>query len=245
MSFEKRIQLSSNNYGMLTYVKEAKRDIFVIFPGGGYQYTSQRESKVVADKILNEDFHTLVYYYRESKLLYPETTLEVYELLTKLKKEPNIGRIFLLGFSAGGHLALQTVINYKNFISGAILAYPVVSTEPDLIHQGSFDALLGESKKYLDEVSLEKQIKRKLPPIYVWHTEEDKSVFVGNTYKLVEKLVLTLTPHMVRIFENGPHGLSLATSEVAPENVDPKLFEETYKEQSTWLKEALNFIKSI
>lgn len=245
MELIKRINLSSNNYGELRYVKEAKRDLFIIFPGGGYVHTSKREGEVVAKKLRENDFHTLVYYYRESHLLYPDTTLEVYELLTKVKKEKNIGRIFLMGFSAGGHLALQTTINYKNLISGLVLAYPVVSTSSESIHEGSFRQLLGNNTKYLNEVSLENQITRRLPPVYLWHTKEDQGVPVSNAYKLISKLELTLTPHMVRIFDKGPHGLSLCTRETSFENQDPIVFEDTYKEQSTWFKEAISFIKSI
>lgn len=239
------INLSSKNYGELTYISDEKRDLMLICPGGGYEYTSLREAEVVAIKFREKGFHTLTYYYRESKLLYPETSIEAYELLNKLKKISNIGRIFICGFSAGGHFALQSLIKYKNLFSGAILAYPVVSNDPDSIHQGSFDKLLGKNLQYWDEVSLEKQITRKLPPIFIWHTKSDQAVPVSNAYKLVSKLEKTKTIHELLLFENGPHGLSLATKETSFESMDPLEFERTYKEISSWFEKAVTFIKKI
>ncbi len=239
------ISLSSKNYAELTYINDSKKDLMIIYPGGGYEYTSLREAEVVAKEFRLEGFHSLVYYYRETKLLYPDTMLEVYELLSKLKALPNIGRLFVCGFSAGGHLALHSLIKYKNFFSGAILSYPVISNDKDAIHQGSFDKLLGPNLQYKDEVSLEKIITRKLPPIFIWHTKSDQAVPVSNAYKLVSKLEQTKTPYELLLFEDGPHGLSLATKEVTFPDVDPLVYEQKYQEIATWFKKAVSFIKNI
>lgn len=239
----KNLQLKSKNYVELT-IEHENDSVVLIFPGGGYQYTSEREGEVVASKYRAEGFNTAIYHYREEKLLYPETTLESYEVL-KLLKDNGFKQIFLLGFSAGGHLALHTTIQYKNLIQGLILAYPVISIDEDSIHQGSFNNLLGDRDYYRNEVSLEKIITRKLPPIYIWHTKTDLSVPISNSYKLVQALELTKTVYQFRVFEHGPHGLSLATKEVSQPNVDPQVFEDTYKDVAIWFKESVEFLKSI
>jgi acetyl esterase/lipase len=143
----------------------------------------------------------------------------------------NPDKVAMLGFSAGGHLALsQTLFHQRDFANAPgiipslcsadalLLAYPVI-TSGIYAHRGSFSALLGESpkQKLLDLLSLEKQIgtngNAALPPVFLWHTYADESVLVENSFLLAEALRRASVPLEMHIFPEGRHGLSLAIPE--------------------------------
>ena len=64
-------------------------------------------------------------------------------------------------------------------------------------------------------MSLEKQVRPELPPVFLWHTYTDKSVPVENSLMYALKLKEYNIPLEMHIFPSGGHGLSLATKEVA------------------------------
>src|SRR5690606_14941154 len=129
------------------------------------------------------------------------------EVIDQLQQNPLINRIVVIGFSAGGHFALHSLITYPSVFAAGILAYPVVSCDQDSIHEGSFERLIGQNDKALfEKVSLEKLIKEKLPPIFVWHTMEDRAVPVQNSYKLIKALENKNSNYELLLFEKGNHG---------------------------------------
>lgn len=240
------IQLQSKDYIEIQYKDQVKRDLVLIMPGGGYEYTSERESGPVAKKFRHAFYHTAIYYYREEKLIHKALINEVKEVIDHLQQDPLINRIIIIGFSAGGHFALHSLITYPNAFAAGILAYPVVSSDDDCIHEGSFVNLTGSNNKDLyEKVSLEKLITHQLPPIFVWHTKDDQSVPVENTLKLAKSLEKTNTSYEVLLFETGNHGLSLATREVTPKGFDPELYFKKHKKVRTWFNKALRFLKRI
>lgn len=241
----KIIKLNSKNYIDIQYKDQIKRDVILIYPGGGYEYTSERESYPVAKKYRQASYHSAIYFYREEKLIHPHLIHEVKEVISHLKKDPLINRIILIGFSAGGHFALHSLITYPNDFSAGILAYPVVSSDQDCIHEGSFENLIGHKDQTLfEKVSLEKLIKEKLPPIFIWHTKEDQAVPVENSYKLIKALESTKTNYELLLFEKGNHGLSLATREVTPKGMDQEQYFKDHKKVRTWFNRSVKFLRS-
>jgi len=188
-----------------------KRSLVLILPGGGYAYTSKREGMPVAKMLNDLGYHAAIYHYRETMLKSDDLFNEGVSLINELKLL-NIDKLYLMGFSAGGHLAgfLATIIQ----IDGLILCYPVVSTKKDLIHQASFDNLLKVNDN-LEDFSLEKRITKQMMPTFLWHTKEDKSVKVGNTLALYQALIKYDTSVDLHIFNEGKHGLSIITKETA------------------------------
>lgn len=151
--------------------------------------------------------------------------------------------IVVCGFSAGGHLAASfscfwnqpfvygplelTAENIRP--NGAILSYPVI-TSGEFAHRGSFDYLLhGEVtdewlKQYvpnakghtmLEFLSMEHQVGTQTPPTFVWHTYNDDLVPVENALLYAMALKKANVSMELHIFRDGPHGISLATEEVA------------------------------
>jgi acetyl esterase/lipase len=143
----------------------------------------------------------------------------------------------MMGFSAGGHLALSETLFHREACAAVpgvdpesgcacalMLCYPVISSG-EFAHRGSFDALLGPNPDpdLLKRLSLENRILPGLPPVFLWHTYTDQSVPVENSLLLAGALRRAGIPLEMHIFPEGKHGLSLAVEETKagdPENVN-------------------------
>jgi acetyl esterase/lipase len=224
---------------------EKKRDLLLILPGGGYFHTSKREGLPIAKKALEIDLHAAIYWYREEKLSYPAIKDEGISVLEEIKKHPLVNRLFIIGFSAGGHYALMLSIARSDLISKTILTYPVVSTNPEFYNRGSFINLLGtlDNQKLLDELSLENHVHKDIHDVFIMHTADDQAVPVKNALILAEKLTKVSVPVELHIYPKGRHGASLGTKEVSFEDMDPDAFAEEFKDISNWFSLAQAFLK--
>lgn len=131
-------------------------------------------------------------------------------------------------FPPGGHLAASLGVFWdKDWLAketgltaeqmqpnGLLLSYPVI-TSGAYAHHGSMENLMGTKKsKELEELlSLEHQVGKQVPPVFIWHTLTDQSVPVQNTLMFTEELVKNQVSVEVHIFPEGQHGLSLANEE--------------------------------
>lgn len=233
------------------------RPAVLILPGGGYQYTSDRESEPIALKFASEGVCAFVLRYSPAPARFPQALCEALTAIAYIRenaKEWHIDpdKIVVCGFSAGGHLC-ASVGNFWNnplvdkYISKEkevirpnmlILSYPVI-TSGEYSHQGSFDALLGEQKteELLELTSLEKQVTKDTPPSFIWHTYEDGSVPVQNTMLFANALLKENIPVEVHVYRRGGHGLSLGNHLVD----NSKHYGEQHI-SSKWIDEAIRFI---
>ena len=60
------------------------------------------------------------------------------------------------------------------------------------------------------------------PPVFVWHTMEDKTVPVENTLLLLAALRRAGVPCEAHLFEKGAHGTSISTAEVDAADPQPR-----------------------
>ena len=143
-------------------------------------------------------------------------------------KEPFFGsRLALMGFSAGGHLALMEAEHWREIRTGndavsemngrpdaLILAYPVVTFCGPCAHSRSRENFLGAedagNEMLAVKYSAEKAVGADLPPVFLWHCEGDASVPVGNSLMLRDELERSGVLHRLRIYPEGAHGLGLA-----------------------------------
>lgn len=242
-----RIFADSKNYFDFTLIDDKKRDLILVFPGGGYEMTSWREATPVANSFQKEGYHTAVFYYREERLIHPATHLECKVLIDKIKMNPLVNRVFVIGFSAGGHFAATMLVYYPKLIAGGILAYPVITSDIRYRHPGSFLALLGDSlsKDRLDEVSLEKHVTNKTPPVFLFHTMDDACVSVENSEIFLGVLRMKRVKAEAHFFASGRHGLSMCTKDVAFEDMTPDTFVKLYGRLAIWGDLAKAFLKTI
>ena len=124
----------------------------------------------------------------------------------------------------------------------AILSYPLVTTG-DHRHEASFRALLGDislsgsddkssdangsdpknsdikvcqpNVSELEYYSIEKQVRRDMPPCFVWQTVTDEEVPMENSALLAQALKEKEVPFAYHLFTSGPHGMALADEDWA------------------------------
>lgn len=211
-----------------------RRPAILICPGGAYGWVSVREGEPVAIKFAAMGFQSFVLQYPCAPVVrYP------YELAYAMKAMKEIrdnasewhvdgGKIAVMGFSAGGHLAANLSCDFNNEEAGrlagvkanearpdaSLLCYPVI-TSGEFAHRGSFDNLLGENAtpELLRKLSLENAVTDSNPPTFMWHTFADGAVPVQNSLLYAMALKKAGVPCELHIFPFGGHGLSLATHE--------------------------------
>ena len=125
-----------------------KRPAVLVIPGGGYAYCSAREAEPIAQEFLAHGYNAFVFDYSvNGAAVYPTQLIEaslamkfLRDNAEKLRIDPE--RIFVIGFSAGGHLAAMLgTMWHRDFIydavdmpygynkpTGMILCYPVINS---------------------------------------------------------------------------------------------------------------------
>lgn len=133
------------------------------------------------------------------------------------------GKIGIIGFSAGGHLASTAGTHFDagdpssadavarvscrpDFV---VLVYPVVSMGPKG-HGGSRNNLLGPkpAPETIDLFSNEKQVTDRTPPMFLAHAKDDKPVPPENSQMLYDALKARNIPARYLELPSGGHGLN-------------------------------------
>ena len=206
-----------------------KRETIIICPGGGYEFTSDREAEPIALKFVAQGFNAVVIRYSIAPVRYPTALLELAETVRYVRekeKEWNVDteKVIVCGFSAGGHLAGSLGVLWNNEIiekyldikneevkpNAMILCYPVISSG-EFAHKGSFDSLLGEKEAEIsrENLSLEKLVSIENPKTFLWHTFDDGTVPVQNSLLFSNALASNKVQFELHIYPSGVHGLGL------------------------------------
>ena len=211
-----------------------KRPLILILPGGGYHFLSDRESEPIALRFMAMGFHTAILRYSVAPARFPvslkETALAVSYLYEHADEyQIDSDSIFVMGFSAGGHLAASYGAYWNSaFLSqesgcrtetlrpaGLLLCYPVISSDPAIRHEGSIRELLGDDwqdEELLRKVSIDKQVHPQMPPAFLWNTMQDDTVPPENSLVLVQAYMKQGIPIEYHLYEKGGHGLSLPSA---------------------------------
>lgn len=245
------------NAHLITYIRDKipnmpnePRDAVLICPGGGYEHVSDRENEPVALQFLAREYNVFVLKYSVAEMAKNLNPLREIELAIKHIRDNAIAynirpdRVFALGFSAGGHVALSsgTLLPKESRPDGMVLCYPVVTSTCDT-HLGSLYNFCGtdtpsEEQKHL--FSLDLHVDKDTPPAFIWHTENDDCVPVQNSKNLAEAMKKNGVLHELVLFPDGPHGFSLATHETCkdiPKNMTHPA--------SAWVDLADKWVKSL
>lgn len=213
------------------HIKIRKRPAVILCPGGGYELTSYREGEPLAMHFLSKGYHVGVLRYSICPARFPTALLELGIAMSLFHEHAeewkvDTDHIIVQGSSAGGHLAgclgvfwnrqfLTDILGISSSVlrpAGLILSYPVITADEAYAHMGSFQNLLGdEFYKEKENLSLEKQVGPHMPPCFIWHTFEDRTVPVENTLLLAMALKKAKVPAEIHIFQKGIHGLGLAS----------------------------------
>ena len=218
------------------------RPAMIVFPGGGYEFLSDREAYPIADHFSAYGCVSFILRYAikpycgEINPLLDAASAIVYLRTHAAEYGIDPHKIAVIGFSAGGHLAgyISTRYNDERVLEklgiekdaarpdASILCYPVV-TAVRATHRLSFINLYGRSEdvftqEELERVSLELQVTDQTPPAFIWTTADDGCVPSQNSLLYANALNEHGVPYELHVFPSGAHGLSFATRHTAPMN---------------------------
>jgi acetyl esterase/lipase len=205
----------------------------VVCPGGGYTHLAMTHEGTDVAKWLNSlGIAAFVLKYRlpsdetmVDKTIGPlQDAQRAIQLVRQRAGEWGVdaGKVGILGFSAGGHLAStagthfsQTTIDNSAQVSlrpdFMILLYPVISFSDSIGHLGSRESLIGKhpDPAMIVAYSNERQVTPQTPPTFIIHAEDDKTVPVMNSLDFYEALVQHGVPAEMHVYPKGGHGWGL------------------------------------
>lgn len=220
-----------------TMPERNQRPCVLIFPGGGYDHLSPRESDPPALAFFARGYQVFLLFYsirEQASGMRPLTdAVLTIAAIRKHHAEWNVfpGQIAVCGFSAGGHLAaclatlrsnptlMQQIggIGEKSRPDAIILGYPVIS--PAIFPGNRIFALItGSHPEKTEYYSTEKYVTNETPPAFLWHTADDQGVSVENTFLFAAALQKNHVPFECHIYPSGGHGQSMCSAEVGRPN---------------------------
>jgi len=177
--------------GEISHEVNKKRPVMIICPGGGYLMTATKEGEAVAAEFMGRGYHCFVLrystYFKErmtdpnevppvnEQAQYPVPVIELAEVIHLVNQNAeawniDVENIFLMGFSAGGHVVSSLGNMWKNedFISklsftpernelkpkGLVLGYPMLHGDMSdyIIENDRSSELLKDQTDYIKEV---------------------------------------------------------------------------------------------
>lgn len=200
----------------------------IIFPGGGYTDLAEHEGEGYAT-VLNEwGITAFVSQYRVSPHTFPaplEDARNAVRYVRTHAAEYGIDpqKIVVIGSSAGGHLA-ALLSTYTGVLEGEtdtfsdyrpnaqVLCYPVICSPQSggICHASSYKYLLGTTNPE-DCLAYDPSllVTEQTPPAFIWHTAEDQSVNVINSYTYATALRKNGVSTELHVFPRGWHGLGM------------------------------------
>jgi acetyl esterase/lipase len=205
----------------------------IVCPGGGYQnLASNHEGRQVANFLNSLGMAAFVLKYRLGpKYHHPVELGDAQRAIRTVRSHAaewrlDPARIGIMGFSAGGHLAMSAstwidagdpqaadaVDRVSSRPDFSVLGYPVISMTADYMHRGSQRNLLGEhpDPDLARRLSGENAVTKDTPPTFIFQTDEDTTVPAENAVYYYLALRKMGVPAEMHIFEKGAHGVGLA-----------------------------------
>jgi len=221
--------------------EKANGTAVVIFPGGGYGHLAMdHEGHQIAQWLNSLGIAGFIVQYRHRNsgagYGYPAPIQDAQRAIRMVRSravEWNVdpGRIGIIGFSAGGHLASSAGTHFQTRYSEAkdaidqascrpdfmILMYPVISFTESYTHKGSRSNLLGKDPdvSLIESFSNERQVTPQTPPTFLVHADDDKGVPPENSIAFYLALRKAGVPAEMHIYEKGGHGFGPGTDKGA------------------------------
>lgn len=205
----------------------------VILPGGAYAVRAPHEGAGYAEFLNSHGITAFVCQYRVAPHQFPLPLLDARRAVRYVRHfserfSINKEKVYIMGSSAGGHLAALTStyrlpIDLENTDEidqesakpdAQILCYPVIKLlGKEIAHLGSGKNLLGSRQAEMgEELSPDLIADKTTPRAFIWHTFNDGCVNVINSLDYAKRLRQMEVPVELHIYPDGCHGLGLAQS---------------------------------
>jgi acetyl esterase/lipase len=234
-------------------VTTAPTPAIVICPGGGYEFlATATEGTNEAKWFQQKGVTALVLKYRLPSKGYrhPVPLLDAQRALRLVRSHAadwniNPGKVAVMGFSAGGHLAstAETHFDAGNPAAAdpierqssrpdfAVLVYPVISMQDGVTHPGSKRNLLGPDPDpaLVSSLSNDTQVTAQTPPTLLIFADDDKTVPPENSKLMYAALQKTGVPSAMQEYSHGGHGFGFGPKQY---NAPPGWLDKAY----AWLQ---------
>lgn len=236
MRFEK-IPLSEENeaFYLDAYIadpaKAYTRKALLVIPGGGYsKVCDDREGEPIAMAFLPHGYNAFVLHYTVDRVhTFPTQLIEATQAIKHIKDHADAygidpDELFVVGFSAGGHLAACTGTMWKLDAvrsavdapfgyckpKGTMLIYPVISGKYHALSFNHLWATDAPTQEQLAASSVENYIDADSSPAFLLQTANDPVVNVCNALTAAKAYAAAGVPFELHVYPNGPHGMALA-----------------------------------
>ncbi len=242
----------------------------IVCPGGSYFWLDKKtEGEGVARWLQSQGISAFVLEYRVGTVAgfithyrilsrgnrYPDMLQDVQRSIELVRENASAygidpGRVGVMGFSAGGHLAAMSGIYFDTDLLSPLGIYPEVSLRPDFVasiypvvsmthpvtHKRSRRGALGEghaiSAALKDSLSLERHVRPDMPPVYLMNCIDDPIVKYHNSELLDSALTANGVPHRYAQYRTGGHGFGATP-------------EKTTEEAIAWKDDFLLWLKNL
>ena len=226
------------------YTCEGSSISVIICPGGSYYWLDfDNEGKLVARWLNSHGISAYVLSYRVGGVTpfifhralvfrgkrHPDMIADLQRAISLVRSgdlgQPAPEILGVIGFSAGGHLAMSSACFFDTDFAGMQLGtpsqtslrpdfvapiYPVVTMKEPYCHHRSRRGLFGDSRVYSrrlrDSLSLENHVRPDCPPVFLLNAEDDPVVDWHNSAMLDSALTAAGVRHKYYRFETGGHG---------------------------------------
>lgn len=236
---------STKRVELTPYLMPGKDNVaIVICPGGSYFWHDMKHEGIeVANWLNNNGISAFVLRYRTAYVpayithfryllrgnRYPDAQNDLLQTMKWIRENSdslgvNPTKIGVMGFSAGGHLAMLGAERLEkkarpNFIAAI---YPVVSMSAPCTHKRSRRALIGENKKndteLQDYLSIEHNVPEDCPPVFLLNCKDDPIVNYHNSELLDSALSAHNINHKYIQYSTGGHGFGASKTKGSEES---------------------------
>ncbi|WP_244952508.1 alpha/beta hydrolase [Xanthomonas maliensis] len=237
---DRYIQSISRPYLVVYRPPRPNGTALLVIPGGGYQrIVLDNEGAALAPSFAGQAGITLfVLRYRLPGEGHPHAAdvplADAQRALRLIRSNAarygiDAGRVGVMGFSAGGHVAASLATRYAAAVYPAVdaadtlsarpdfqlLIYPVIDMDPANAHPGSRQRLLGDAPSAAQQrlYSPQRQVDARTPPAFLLHAQDDTVVPVRNSLLFYDALLQAGVPSELHVFPQGGHGFG--TSRIA------------------------------
>ena len=216
----------------------------VVCPGGSYFWHDMKtEGHLVGEWLKGNGISAFVLDYRAGGVpsfvmhwrlgragnQYPDAQNDLQQAIVYIKDHASELRIDTtkvgaMGFSAGGHLVMSVAeIYYSERTRPAFVVpvYPVVTMTAQCVHKRSRRGLLGDTRKYSkalrELLSLEKNVPRDCPPVFLVNCVDDPVVDYRNSVLLAQALKEKNIVHKYMQYQTGGHGFGASETKGSEE----------------------------
>ncbi len=226
----------------------------LVLPGGGYVGHATHEGVPVVNAFLQQGFKAAILYYSvKEQAVFPDLLQEASAAVAYCRENAaDLGidpqKIYVVGFSAGGHLAaaLGSMWHYPfanekevpfglNRPDAVLLGYPLITNQTGITH-GCLKRVAGELPT--DDISVEKQVSCQSAPAFIWHCRPDRHLSHQNSLVLALAYAQNKVRYELHVYDEGSHGIALADDSICKEF--PKS-----NRVSRWVEDAVAWLESL